>query len=93
MKWDSWQAIGDKYGDLDLQSGSVDAETRYITIAKELGWSGESVIEALPPPVIDPDKNPDDIWDVEYEVEELKASTIGPVLSSLAREIPTSSLR
>lgn len=52
-KWDAWNAAGEKY-----EKGR-DAESRYIEIARTLGWT-EGAPEARP--VVDTAAN-DDIWD------------------------------
>ncbi|KAF5385254.1 hypothetical protein D9615_001450 [Tricholomella constricta] len=53
-KWDAWNSVGKKY------TAGQEAETRYLEIARSLGWSEETVIEQQP---VVGQSDPDSIWD------------------------------
>ncbi|KAJ7487504.1 ankyrin repeat-containing domain protein [Mycena galericulata] len=63
-KWDAWAAAGNTY------TAKSDAETRYLDIARSLGWS-EGVVLA------DTKPEADDIWDSDDADDSKPAKTSG----------------
>lgn len=58
-KWDAWNSTGSTYGDRD-----IDAEKRYLDIAKELGWKEGDTTQ---PEISESNQGPEDIWDNDSE--------------------------
>ncbi|KAF4573007.1 hypothetical protein EYR36_007517 [Pleurotus pulmonarius] len=74
-KWDAWNDVEKKY------ASAVDAETRYLQIARELGWSEEAKPE---PPASAESPAADSIWDDDSRPSSGKGSSgMGPSVSSM----------
>ncbi|KAF4605123.1 hypothetical protein EYR40_003906 [Pleurotus pulmonarius] len=74
-KWDAWNDVGKKY------TSAVDAEARYLQIARELGWSEEAKPE---PPASAESSAADSIWDDDSRPSSGKGSSgMGPSVSSM----------
>jgi acyl-CoA-binding protein len=55
-KWDAWSLAGQKY------SNPKEAESKYIELARSLGWSG---VRSIPQPSERREETENDIWDPE----------------------------
>lgn len=74
-KWDAWNDAGKKY------TSAVDAEARYLQIARDLGWSEEAKPE---PPASTEPTSADSIWDDDNRPSSGKGSSgMGPSVSSM----------
>ncbi|KAI0652133.1 ankyrin [Trametes meyenii] len=78
-KWDAWRTAGELYGDRP-----ADAESRYLEIARSLGWQEGKQAEPLPR-ASHKDGDEDDIWDSDSEVEKHRSdkSAIGRITSTM----------
>ena len=85
-KWDAWNSAEQTY-----KGRPTDAETRYLEIARSLGWEeGKAAEPAQPPKKVhaDKDEDDDDIWDKDEDIEARKrrgdGGAMGPVSSTMA---------
>jgi hypothetical protein len=69
-KWDAWAAVGKKYHD------SVDAEARYLEIARSLGWTpSSSTVDTQADnnvPISQESNTEDTLWDKDDEGTKVK---------------------
>ncbi|KAI0673419.1 ankyrin [Trametes maxima] len=81
-KWDAWRTAGELYGDRP-----ADAESRYLEIARNLGWIEGKQAEPFPEPS-HKQHDEGDIWDSDSEVEKHKGdkSAIGRITSTMVAE-------
>ncbi|KAG5650653.1 hypothetical protein H0H81_011475 [Sphagnurus paluster] len=73
-KWDAWDSAGKKYTE------ALHAQSRYLEIARNLGWSEETVLEPPKPEQSDPDS----VWDDETQLNTGGRSGMGGSVSSMA---------
>ncbi|KAG5647647.1 hypothetical protein DXG03_009000 [Asterophora parasitica] len=74
-KWDAWNSAAQKY------TAKHDAEARYLEIAQELGWTGETVEKE--PRKAGP-SDPDSIWDDDSQSRSGTSGGIGASVSTMA---------
>ncbi|PSR75878.1 hypothetical protein PHLCEN_2v8792 [Hermanssonia centrifuga] len=61
-KWDAWKSTGQTYSDRPLE-----AEKRYLEIARELGWHEGASSDAKRPPNEGHSQTEEDIWDSDSD--------------------------
>ncbi|KAF9455129.1 ankyrin [Macrolepiota fuliginosa MF-IS2] len=78
-KWDAWNAAGKAY------TQAQDAETRYLEIAKELGWDEQAAVSKQheAPSTTNEDED-GDIWDSEEDVSSQGGGGLGCAVSTMA---------
>jgi len=74
-KWDAWTAAGNRY------NATIDAENRYLEIARNLGWS-ESVGNEQKPPT---DVDLEHLSDEEDVPANASSAGLGLIVSRMAR--------
>ena len=85
-KWDAWQSAGETYKDRP-----VDAENRYLEIARGLGWSEGQKVDVQPQSSESEgstEGGEEDIWATEEELAQRRSekSAMGRVMSTMTSE-------
>ncbi|KAJ6519726.1 ankyrin repeat-containing domain protein [Mycena sanguinolenta] len=70
-KWDAWTAAGNTY------TGKLEAESRYLEIARSLGWTESAVLPE--------GTKSEDIWDSDSNKPRGESSGFGTSVSAMAR--------